>query len=644
MIESMKKITLLIYHNTKDQFLKNLQQLGVMHLETNGASQSEGISKSKDLINRLYKAKRVLVEYKNQEDKPAINMDLTAEDFLATFENDKDALDALILEKEALRKEMQIALPFGAFDKAIIDKIKKQGLNIKVFSTTKKTFASIDQTKLACDVIYEEGNVVYFATVYSDEEDLKQIKGALEEKFPERDVTQIKHRENELVAKISQYDEKMAKHAYYLEFIEEQSAEEENKLYYELATASLDPQVDGKVLIITGFYPEKIENTITDFLDKEDVAYITQKPDADEDVPVKLKNNKLAKLFEPVGGLFSLPNYFEVDVVPFFAPFFAFYFGFCLGDVGYGIIIFVLALVAMLKIKNKAVHGILKLGIILGLCTALGGFMLNTLFGTSIVEQTTSGDVVAKISVFESLKNYVTFKDPTDRNGPMIFAILLGVVQLTLGYLISAYNRVKSCGIQGLFQPLGTIAIMIGAVVLVMLWMYAPTAENPFNNFCVGPMPVGEWLLSISRGDATKLGSIMTIVTAVGVALVLLFNNVEKNVFIRPVTGLWEMYNTVTGLLSDLLSYIRLFALGLAGGLLGSAFNDIALMVKDAFPGGIVVMVLIMVVGHTLNFLLSAIGAFVHPLRLTFVEFYKAVGFTGGGKPFVPFSNKNINK
>lgn len=648
MIEKMKKATLLIYHSSKDKFLSELQNLGVMHLETNSAVQTESILEIKERIVRLTKAKKILSEYVDKKElaKRNIEVDSDLNLFLTQFEADKAKLDSLYTEKEALKKEYLAVLPYGSFDKNVLKEIASQGINIKVFCCSKKAFAKVDRTKIYCEEIYADGTEVYFVVFYSNDEELKAIeKIGIEEKIPERNKEEIQKREKAIEEAILQIEKAMTEYTSYLPLINQKLMVYEDELHYQLADASLIGEVDGKVLVITGYFPETISMKVKEFLDKEDVAYLIDDPQFGENAPVKLRNNKFAKLFEPVGSLFSLPDYFELDVVPFFAPFFAFYFGLCLGDVGYGIVICLIAFIALLNVKNKSLKGILKLGIILGVCTGLGGFMLNSFFGTNIVTlDPVNGNVNANISIFEPLKEYVTFNNSNDRTGPMIFAILLGVIQLFLGYLINAYNRVKSYGIQGIFQPIGTICIMMGAVVLVMLWMYKPTVSHPFHDFVVGPIPLGRWLMALGGGDQAKLTLTLWILVFAGIGLVLLFNNVEKKFFIRPVIGLWELYNVATGLLSDLLSYIRLFALGLAGGLLGTAFNDIALMVKNAFPGGIVVMVIIMVVGHTLNFLLSAIGAFVHPLRLTFVEFYKAVGFTGGGKPFVPFSNRNIQK
>jgi V/A-type H+/Na+-transporting ATPase subunit I len=406
-----------------------------------------------------------------------------------------------------------------------------------------------------------------------------------------------------------------------------------------MAKNSMEPQLEQSILVLTGYMPEKSSPAITGFLDGQDCAYLIEEPATGEDVPIKLKNPAYAKLFEPIGKLFSLPDYHEIDTVPFFAPFFAFYFGLCLGDMGYGIVLLSIVVVALFKVQNKQMRQILKLGAVLGSSTIVGGLLLNTFFGTNIVEASADGTVVANATFFEWLKPFVAFSDSEDRTSPMVFAIMLGIFQVLLGQGLSAYNKIQLLGKRGVFQPLGTGLLLLGAVMMIMNWMIGPTEAKPLSDFAVGPIPVGSWLAA--TGDPSFWGSWLAIS---GVALVFVYHILESGaIWMRPLTALWDLYNIITGLLGDILSYIRLFALGLAGGLLGAAFNGIALDLKD-LPGGVIYMILVMVFGHTLNFLLASLGAFVHPLRLTFVEFYKAVGFKGGGKPFSPFTKYTLEK
>jgi V/A-type H+-transporting ATPase subunit I len=120
--------------------------------------------------------------------------------------------------------------------------------------------------------------------------------------------------------------------------------------------------------------------------------------------------------------------------------------------------------------------------------------------------------------------------------------------------------------------------------------------------------------------------------------LILLVNNPKRNVLMNFGAGLWDVYVMATGLLGDLLSYLRLFALGVSSAILGMVFNSMAMNMKpDNIILGPIVMILILVFGHSITIFMSALGAFVHPIRLTFVEFYKNAGFTGGGKEYKPF-------
>lgn len=637
MIEKMKKLTLLIYHSSKDKFLNGLQDLGVVHLETNQTASSDKINSVKDYINRLGKSYKVLKQYSDRvtEINPGYAINDNVEILLEKVELDKSVFDAAVSEREVYKKELIFTKPFGSFSNEIISKLKENGVLTKVYSTSKALYAKLDNDIVNSEIIYEEKGTVYYAVFCKKGEELPELPG-IEEKIPKLNTCELEEKIASLDLVIKECEEKFAYCASHIGLLEKSVSGQYNKLHYAFADASLNPEVDGKVFIISGYVPDKIAGSVESFLVKEDCAFIFEEPKAEDQVPVRLKNNSFAKLFEPVGSLFSLPNYNEIDTVPFFAPFFALFFGLCLADIGYGFTIIVLVLIGLFKVKNPGLKKILYLGMVLGIFTVAGGLILNTFFGSNVVEKTADGELVTVVGIFDSLKGLVMFNNPNDRGGPMVFAILLGVIQVFVGQIINAFNRLKNLGIQGVFQPLGTVLVLFGCVMMVMIWMYKPTPDNPFSNFMVGPIPVGRAIMVV--GEPFSFGGMLT---GAGITLILLFNSIGSgSVFVRPAKGLWELYNVFTGLLGDILSYIRIFALGLAGGLLGAAFNGIALQMKD-LPGGVVFMILIMVLGHTLNFLLAALGAFVHPLRLTFVEFYKAVGFTGGGKPFTPFTNKN---
>ena len=185
-------------------------------------------------------------------------------------------------------------------------------------------------------------------------------------------------------------------------------------------------------------------------------------------------------------------------------------------------------------------------------------------------------------------------------------ALGIGLVQIIYGMVIQAYSRAKQFGFQ---YALSLIGIIIGVFALI------------------------DMTLVKMGGEYSKFG------LYAGVFLMLFFSDPGISIPARIGKGLWDLYSTITGIFGDVLSYIRLFALSASGGILGYVINSISLPLLDSIPIlGPVLFIIVMIVGHGANIALSGLGAFVHPMRLTFVEFYKNAGFVGGGKKYNPYS------
>jgi V/A-type H+/Na+-transporting ATPase subunit I len=217
----------------------------------------------------------------------------------------------------------------------------------------------------------------------------------------------------------------------------------------------------------------------------------------------------------------------------------------------------------------------------------------------------------------------------------MGLALVLGFVQILFGMVLQTAIKMSNGGFVAGIQPISSMMMIVGGLVLAA---HTNFLNLGVDTFAVGPLLVGKMLQLMPPVVAKVL-------MWGGLVLFFFFNNVDKKIFIRPAIGLWEFYGFTTGILGDVLSYLRLFALGLAGGLLGAAFNQIAFMFITSSDGsvhwasvGVIGTVAILIIGHALNLGLSLIGSFVHPLRLTFVEFYKNIGFKGGSKPYAPFT------
>ncbi|MCK4797898.1 MAG: hypothetical protein KAT05_10970 [Spirochaetes bacterium] len=623
MIEKMKKLSLLIYHNSKEKFLENLQSLGVVHLEANTSIQNEDILIIEEKIINLKKAEDLLINISNfikhkfKQESYNGNIEQLLEDLHA--ENKK--LDDLNNNLDDVNKEISLLSPWGNFDPENIKRLSNIGITLKFYSTAKSKFNKLNIENLPIEIICQLKGYVYFVLFYREGETIEELD-AREEKIPIKSLKTLYKDSGKVEKEIQKQKEILTKYTKYLDVIKQEKISTEDKLSYNIANASLLEEVEGKVLLINGWMPERQLKKVEAFLQNEDAAYIVENPKEEDDVPILLRNGPFARLFEPITKIFGLPSYVELDTTPFFAPFFAAFFGLCLADTGYGLVLFLSIIAVLVFIKNKSIRPIAYLGIVLSLTTMVGGFVLNTFFGIKFTEMTL---------LSESMKKWIIFSDINDA---MSFAIMLGVIQVLLGFTLQTINKVKRKGFTAGLQPIGTMLLLLGGIILGVIY-------GMEGDFSIGPFPVKKIMLLIPQPMSVGLFFVI-----MGVILVMLFNNIDKKVFIRPLFGLWEIYGLLTGVPGDILSYIRLFALGLAGGLLGSAFNNIAFMVRGDTPSiiGYIGMILIMVFGHSINLGLAALSAFVHPLRLVFLEFYKAVDFTGGGREYSPFKNKIILK
>lgn len=359
--------------------------------------------------------------------------------------------------------------------------------------------------------------------------------------------------------------------------------------------------VEDKVVALEGWVPAEIEADTDRWLADKGVYYALSEPEIEDNPPIKLKNNKFAQLFEFIGELYSMPNYREIDLTPFFAPFYLLFFGFCLGDAGYGLLL--LIGLSIYKIKAKAsIRPIISLAQWLGLSTVVMGIVSGTFFGIQLLEVQ-----VPWVVKFRSLM--------LDSQQLFNLALVLGAVQIIFGMFLKVANLTRRYGFGAAVSTVGWLVLILG------------------GGIC--------YLLS-TKGYAVTIPAYT--VAGVGGAMVLLFNNMKRNVFINFGAGLWDTYNMLTGLLGDVLSYIRLFALGISSSVLGLVFNDLAVNMSGDIPGlKQILMLLILLFGHSVNLFMAGLGSFVHPMRLTFVEFYKNSGFEGGGKKYQPFKKRAAN-
>ncbi len=608
MVAKMKKITFLAFHKDYDCFLHDLRNLGMIHVVEHDRTEAdeEGLQQFVAESKKLNEASKILKRYRDKKttatfNEPDAEQGKTIPAAIEKIENRKSSLSqqlqVSIKERDALR-------PWGDFDPENIHRLEKAGYHVHFFVSPDNKYNPEWETLYDAVVVKKESSKTYFMTVnhidrMADLLDLEEVK------LPNVSFSALNRLIDSLLEKKKLQDDVLQRLSNDLPSVEAALRELDNRIAFTRVAQSATPLADEKLLLLQGWAPAENVSEILSYLESKDAYFEVSDPLPEDDVPIKFQNNKFFRLFEPVAELYMLPKYNEIDLTPYFAPFYMLFFGLSLGDMGYGLFLLIVATLVKMFQKQKlgtSVKTILSLVQVLGASTMAAGLLTGGFFGFAVY------DLDNPIS--QTLKEKAYFNN----NQMFMLSLVLGVIQILFGMCLKAANRIKQFGFIHAVSTLGWI-LLLSSFILSYL---APAL-----------LPMG--------------GTLHLIVMGAAAVLIFFFNTPGKNPAINLGLGLWDTYNMATGLLGDVLSYVRLFALGLSGGILASVFNSLATgMSPDHTIAGPIVAILIFLVGHTINIFMNVLGAIVHPVRLTFVEFYKNAEFTGGGKKYTPFRASNV--
>ena len=593
----MHKYTFLVFYKEYKNFLKSLQQLGVLHVVEKNETVSDEIKQKYVQISQFEKTIQFLEKRENKEIKEIHDTDGTK--IMREIVESQYELETLEQELDETKKKFQKARPWGDFSHEIIKKLEEENIKIKFLIGSKKKYLDLIDAEFPVEIISEHGNLVYFILIQKGGEEI--TIDADEVKLPEITSLEIKKKIEEIESTVAQINKNLDVHAgSSIPRLTEFKNKNLDSLKFENVIFNTTVEADEKLMVLEGWIPATRKITIDEFLQKNNVLFVTEKATLNDKVPILLKNNRFSKLFEPVGSMFSLPAYSELDLTVFFAPFFMMFFGFCLGDAGYGLLFVIGAGLYKFKAK-KEIKPLLSLIQFLGFATIIFGAISGTFFGINLIE--------SEISLVADYKTL--FLNPDKMFN---LALLLGGLQIIYGLFIKTINQIKQYGFSYALATIGWLIVILGGVIYTILSSTEIIQQNK---------------------------TILYIILSTGGFFIIFFSDPEINIFSRVGKGMWDIYSTVTGIFGDLLSYIRLFALGLSSAILGFVINDIAMQILGASKIlGPVFFVIFLLLGHTLNILISSLGSFVHPMRLTFVEFYKNAGFKGGGEGYEPFSKQ----
>ena len=618
MIVRMSRYDFVLLAAQSDDFIARLRELGLVDITTTGWEPQEQDRHLLTSIDQYRKAIESLNAFTQSEEYVATTNGYAsgkeAFDKYTELRQQKTALQGEVARLEKLAEELK---PWGEFEGDARERLAEQGVVLRYYvaqSSTYDTHAAEWAADLTIVEIGRDSSSVYFVVVSTPGAEV--IIDAQEIKAPTMDSRAALAEADKCREQVAEVNVALSACAASVEAIEQELGVLTQQLQNVKIHGTASEAADGRLVVLEGWAEEDKSQEVDKLLDEySGVIYIKRNPTPEDDTPVKLKNNRFARLFELIGAMYALPKYGTMDLTPFFAPFYMLFFAICLNDAGYGAILLLAGIMLLLK-GGASLKQASWLTIFCGGATTLFGLYTGSLFGMSIP------DMLGYESIAQS--PFLDFQ-----NQFFSLALALGVVQILFGMFLNICLQTKLFGFTSTFGLLGWFIILLSGCIAVGLPMLN---ENL----------VISWFTASSPAFYAAMG--------VGAVLMLLLNNIKRNPLVNFGSGLWDAYNNITGLLSDVLSYIRLFAIGLSGGVLAQVFNSLALGLTgldagiESFGVGTVFQIIgaaaILLVGHGINLFMSAISSFVHPMRLTFVEFYKNAGFEMTTRSFEPLTNE----
>ena len=604
MISKMTKYDFVLYAGQSEDFIEHLRELGLVDITTTGWEPQEEDRQLLTDIEARMKAKEALEAFRSGE--TFIESAGTTTNVFEQYTAASQSIAELRSDIARMTKIVSEWSAWGDFDVETVKNLASQGVVLRFFTTQKSTFDDNSEAwneQYNISVINEEMGIVYFVVV--TEPDAEVVLDAMEAKLPQYDARKAAAEAATLEAEIAKFDTLLSQCAMSIAELDAEISAFKERLQGVKIEATASREADGLLMVMEGWAEKDTAEKVDAMLEEyPNVVYIKSDPTPEDDTPVKLKNNWFSRIFEMVGNMYALPKYGTMDLTPFFAPFYMLFFGICLNDAGYGLILLLLGLGLLAKSKDPMMKRAAWFATMCSAATVAVGLFCGSFFGMNLKE------FFPEIPFFDFQNKFFSW------------ALAIGLIQIIFGMILKVVLISKTVGFKYALASLGWLLVVASACLSAGLPMLNEAWEIPF----------------FTASSPAFFG-----VLGIGVVLMLFFNSPGKNPFINLGSGLWDTYNNITGILSDVLSYIRLFAIGLSGGVLALVFNSLA---AGFVPEGanivvrILVMLPILLIGHGINLFMSTISSFVHPMRLTFVEFYKNTGFEMTMRAFEPLKKE----
>ena len=596
MIVKMQKLTLFVSANHKDDALNKLKKLGLVHIHNINQPISEDITSIETELSNVERSLSIIGLKNIEKSDRSINFKKTGSlvENIISLASTKDQLNNVLEEEKGKFNWFQT---WGNVSMSEIEELRNAGIYIRLYTSDKSYLKKLPEDRMIY-VVNEDKYKVYLALVSTEENSTLDLK---EEIIPADNLKSVKDKiastEKELLQinkKINDLSEFQADILAYQEKI---------KKRYEFANVKYGMENEESISYLQGFCPEESTDIIKKEADKESWGYVFEEPDDLSEVPTLIKNPRWIKIIDPIFKFMgTVPGYQEYDISMWFLIFFSLFFAMLIGDAGYGFIFIVLTLWARRKMP-KAPSEPFILMYILGGATVIWGLLSGTWFGLERIAQIPflKKCIIPSISSFDLSKH--SFND--NQNIMMQLCFLIGAIHLTVAHLTSALRNKKS--LRALSQ-IGWIGIVWS------LYFLAGTLvlRHEFPKMAKWPLLIGFFLA-------------------------LVFTNPQKNIIKGVASTLGSLPLDIIGAFSDVVSYLRLFAVGYATVMVAYSFNTMALGngINNIISGFIAAFILFL--GHGLNIILGAMSIVVHGIRLNMLEFSGHLGMEWSGKEYKPF-------
>ena len=634
MIVPMKKVSLIIRENKKEDALKRLRELGIVHIEiTEGSGRRlETLRKQIELLESaifIIGKKKIKQEFVSSEEALSL-----AQQIVSLDEERKQCQT----EKNMLISELERLKSWGDIDLNGIGDLESKGYDISFYEMPKKEYKLLDDNIKTVRLSSTKSSVRFMLFKSSSDkcEDIFSSLSGYRLVLPKISTQDMKRKISEIVARIEEIGETIDSNARFVESMKTAVQNFEKEVEFEtyatgMVDENLSPEGNSCVSVsyFTGYVEEENLNKLKQAAENNAWGLLAEEPKEGDNVPTKLKNNKFVSLIYPLTDfLGTVPGYFEYDISGWFLAFILIFFGMIFGDGGYGLLVCAVAAIPILKslITKKKISPTFLLVGLFGISTVLWGTLTCTWFGLSPEKlpewiKSLSVPVISNVyadKIWHPFWTNGTVGLTTAQN-LQIFCFSLALIQLTVAHIKGAKRNKNSLKVLG---DVGSILQLLGIYYLVLSLVV--NSEVFSFGLVIGGIPVGTTAIAL---------------IGIGFVLSFVFSNYEGSIIKAITSSLKNIVSVLLGVVnvfSDIVSYIRLWAVGLAGAAISATVNELAGPLMGNFMFMILAIILL-VFGHGLNMILNILSVIVHGIRLNTLEFSSHLDMSWSGNKFKPF-------